>query len=117
MGSTVLFRMPSFSTGESLAMIVCVEDRVNEEHNRSTYDSLTICFRNKTKGGYETFDRLYYHRIHDTNIRQNHIWLSYVTSLSFEEMKVEEGDEIEVSTKAQGRIVVKKSAIHLLINS
>ncbi|XWS35192.1 hypothetical protein CRYUN_Cryun21dG0105000 [Craigia yunnanensis] len=117
MGSTVLFRMPSFSIGESRAMIVCVEYRVREEHNRSTYDSLTICFRNKTKGGYETFDRLDYHRILDTNIRQHHIWVSYVTCLSFEEMKVEEGDEIEVSTKAQGRIVVKKSAIHLSISS
>ena len=116
MGSTVLFRMPPFSIGESRAMIVSIEYQVLEEHNRSTYDSLTICFRNKTKGGYETFDRLDYHRILDTNRRQHHIWVSYVTCLSFEEMKVEEGDEIEVSTKAQGRIVVKKSAIHLSIN-
>ena len=116
MGPSILFRMPSTSIGQNRAMIVCVIYCVNEGHNRSICDSLTTSFRNKTKG-YVTFDRLDDNRIFDKNICQDHIWLSYMSCLIFEEMTVDEGDEIEVSIEAQGRILVKKCGIHLPIDS
>ncbi|XVE84675.1 hypothetical protein DITRI_Ditri17bG0032300 [Diplodiscus trichospermus] len=116
MGTSLLFHMPSSSIGESRAMIVCNVYCVNEKHNGSNYDSLTICYRNKSKG-YETFDIHADHRVFNKNVGQDHIWITYLARLIFEEMKADVGDEIEVSTEVQGRILVKKCGIHLPVYS
>ncbi|XVF29003.1 hypothetical protein REPUB_Repub15cG0082400 [Reevesia pubescens] len=117
-GSSVLFPGPSLSlsTGITRAMIICVVYSVKKEYNRSTYeyDSLTIHFRNKSKG-YETLDKPI-PKFLDTNICQDHTWISYMTCRIVEGIKMEEGDEIEVAVEAHGRVVVKKIGIHLPIH-
>ncbi|XVE84670.1 hypothetical protein DITRI_Ditri17bG0031800 [Diplodiscus trichospermus] len=116
MGTSVLFHMPSTSIGEIGAMILCLVYCVNEEHNRSTCtDSLTICYRNKSKG-YETLDRHVDQRIFDKDVGLDHIWLACLSCLIFEEMKADQGDEIEISVEVEGRILVKKCGIHLAVD-
>ena len=112
MGASVLFRVPSLSTGETRAMIVLVVYSIKDEHIGSTYNSITIHFKNKTKG-YETLDKAD-PSILNTNIGQDHSWISYMTPHEFLSLKVDEGDEIEVSVAAHaGRVLVKKCGIHL----
>ncbi|XWS22331.1 hypothetical protein CRYUN_Cryun29cG0024700 [Craigia yunnanensis] len=112
MGASVLFRVPSLSTGETRAMIVWVVYSIKDEHNGSPYDSITIHFKNKTKGN-ENFDKPD-PDIFDTNIRQDHTWISYMIPDEFVSLKVDEGDEIEVSVEAHAStILVKKCGIHL----
>ncbi|XVE84678.1 hypothetical protein DITRI_Ditri17bG0032600 [Diplodiscus trichospermus] len=115
-GTSLLFHMPSTSINERRAMIVCIVYCVNEERNGSNYDSLTICYRNKSKG-YETFGRHDDHRMSDMIVGRDHIWVTYQESFIFEEIKADAGDEIEVSTEVHGRILVKKCGIHLPVDS
>ncbi|XP_022734185.1 TMV resistance protein N-like [Durio zibethinus] len=82
MGSSILFRVPLFSTGETRAMI------------------------DDTWKNYMT----------NQDIRQDHTWISYMTTDEFVSLKVDEGDEIEVSVEAHGKILVKKCGIHLPIH-
>ena len=112
-GSLVLFCMPS----QIRDMIVCAIYSVNAECNdKSTIAAgLTIYFKNKTKGC-ETFDRS--HHSFDGKISKDHAWMSYMTPCIFiEDLKAEEGDEIEVSIKPQGLIRVMKCGIHLPIKN
>ncbi|XP_022735042.1 TMV resistance protein N-like isoform X2 [Durio zibethinus] len=113
MGSSVLFRVPSLSSGETRAMIVCVVYSTKDEHDDSTYNSLTIHFKNNTKG-YETLDKSSLDL--DTNICQDHTWICYLTTKEYVGLKVDEGDEFEVSVEGHGGILVKKCGIHLPIH-
>ncbi|XVF65340.1 hypothetical protein PTKIN_Ptkin09bG0240200 [Pterospermum kingtungense] len=111
-GSSVLFFMPSAHR----AMVLCAICSVNEECNdeSSSSASLTIYFKNKTKGC-ETFDRS--HSSFDGKICKDHAWVSYFACTIFTwDINAEEGDEIEVSIEPRGGILVKKCGIHLPID-
>ncbi|OMO92484.1 Disease resistance protein [Corchorus capsularis] len=116
-GSSLLFYMPSYSVpiGErGRGMILCVIfGAVNGECNNSTYasSSLTVLFKNKTKGC-ETSDRSIYSSM-DGNMCQDHAWVSYMLHFIFDDIAADQGDEMEVSVEAHGRIIVKKWGIHL----
>ncbi|OMO54646.1 hypothetical protein COLO4_36369 [Corchorus olitorius] len=111
LGSAVLFCMPSIPTGQFRAMIVCViMHPVNEE---STPAYLILSFKNKTKGS-ETFDRSSY-PLFDGKLRQDHAWVGYIIPDGWE-IVADEGDEIEVSVKPRGGILVKECGIHLPIH-
>ncbi|XVF84564.1 hypothetical protein PTKIN_Ptkin17bG0047100 [Pterospermum kingtungense] len=119
-GSTVVFRVPSLSTGETRAIIVCAVYSIKGKHDGNTYDdnddSLTIHFKNKTKG-YHTFDRPSSRIFDFTNIRQDHTWISYLEPHEYENLNADEGDEIEVSFEDHtGIILVKNCGIHLPIH-
>ncbi|XP_022734181.1 TMV resistance protein N-like [Durio zibethinus] len=111
MGSSVLFRVPTLSTGETRAMIVCVVYSIKDEHNGSIDEYLTIHFKNKTKV-YETFDGSF-DDICDSKIGQDHTWLCYITARGFVSLKWDEGDEVEVLVEAHCGILVKQCGVHL----
>ncbi|XP_022734183.1 TMV resistance protein N-like [Durio zibethinus] len=113
-GSSILFHGPLLSTGETRAMIVCVVYSIKDEHNGSIDESLTIHFKNKSKG-YETFDKPFSYTF-DTEIRHDHTWICYLTTEEYVSLKVDEGDEFEVSVEAHGGILVKECGIHLPIH-
>ncbi|OMO88503.1 hypothetical protein COLO4_20241 [Corchorus olitorius] len=117
-GSAVLFCMPSISTGQYRAVIVFVIYSVDEEyddHQESTRASLTLYFKNKTKGS-GTFDRTN-SNFFDGDICQDHAWVSYITpDIFLRDMNADEGDEIEVSIEPRGGILVKACGIHLPIH-
>ncbi|OMP01233.1 hypothetical protein CCACVL1_03135 [Corchorus capsularis] len=120
-GSAVLFCMPSTPTGQFRAMIVCViMHPVNEEHcedQERTFVSLILSIKNKTKGT-ETFDRSYqYWPFFEGKICHDHAWVTYLTpDIFITDMNADEGDEIEVSIKPGGGILVKECGIHLPIH-
>ncbi|XVF65337.1 hypothetical protein PTKIN_Ptkin09bG0239900 [Pterospermum kingtungense] len=115
-GSSVWFCMPSTPVGKIRAMILCAICSANEEcKDESTCyaASLTIHFKNKTKGC-ETVDRAG-HRFFDEKICKDHAWVSYITPHIFIWFISDEGHEIEVSFEPPGGILVKECGICLPI--